>query len=313
MSGYGYSGSSAFNDLLLEMDNFMVLGDELRFLVDPDGFVQTEMLLRHAWNPFVCDMAIRRLQDMLRRLGRHKAWPYYNQNHNREISPHFNEAADRLIAGLADLQFPGMWLGINDPFEYRRRHIKKWTAGLIDRDYNKPMFFCGPDKDFRELARNFLREILSDHAGKHIMLDEGYASLNPAEVLKYFDNGKMIISERDPRDVYFEIVRKNARFIPREPEKFVFWYKAVRERNRQAAQSEQNVLSVKFEELVLDYDKTVGNILSFLEVEPAGHTLKRTRLIPEKSARNVGKWKTFADQKIMDYIGLELADYCWKN
>jgi hypothetical protein len=148
MSGFGYSGSSAFNDLLLETGCFIELEDELRFLVDPDGLVQTHEILKHCWNPFTADIAFKRLSALLKTLGKHKSVPYYNQRHDQTVSPNYNQAVDKFLSKIDITSFEGMWLGINDAFEYQRRKLSQWSLGLVNFKHNKPIRIIDNARNF---------------------------------------------------------------------------------------------------------------------------------------------------------------------
>ena len=69
---------------------------------------------------------------------------------------------------------------------------------------------------------------------------------------------------------------------------------------------------IRFEDLVLDYDNSVGKIAAFLGFETADHINKRMFLKPEKSAKNIGIWKQHYEKykDALDAIAEGLPEYC---
>lgn len=310
MSGYGYTGSSAFNALLEETKGCKEFGDELRFLVDPDGFVATEALIRHAWNPFVADITYKRLKNLLYTLGTHKATPYYNQDHSQRINPKWHDLVDQFLGKIRVLDFQGMWLGINTAWDYQRRHINKFLGGKERLNLHKEMYLLTSDVErFVCSAKEFIEALIAEEEATHLLLDEGFASLNPLQVLAYFDEAKVLISQRDPRDVYCEIRSQNARFIPHGVEDFIQWYRAVRGRNQVSGENPR-VKTFRFEELVLCYDETVESIFNFLGISKKDHLEPKSIFDPSRSRLNIGKWKKSPYQGEGRIIGKELSEFC---
>jgi hypothetical protein len=73
------------------------------------------------------------------------------------------------------------------------------------------------------------------------------------------------------------------------------------------------VLRVQFEDLVVDYDNTVGTIISFLDINPDTHVRKFKQFSPEQSAKNVGLWKSAPEhlQEKINIIEKELPELCF--
>ncbi len=72
----------------------------------------------------------------------------------------------------------------------------------------------------------------------------------------------------------------------------------------------QRILRVNFEDVVLGYDASLEKTMSFLGETPATHLCGRQYFQPEKSARNIGLWRTYLDQAAIALIRSELAEFC---
>ena len=112
-----------------------------------------------------------------------------------------------------------------------------------------------------------------------------------AELLsKYFeDDFKMIIVDRDPRDLYIlnkyywhkPPVSMVKPYFPTEPQAFIDeWSRTITN-----YQNSAHVLTVHFEDLVYNYEKTVDDIEKFLGLSGLEHETF-TSFVPEKSIEN---------------------------
>ena len=126
---------------------------------------------------------------------------------------------------------------------------------------------------------------------------------------------------RDPRDVYAELKASNDAwmFQPGDINDFSRYQKVMFERWEQQKREfkyPDRLLEVKFDELIIDYEKTKSKIFSFLSISEELHTKRFSKLNPEYSIKNVGKWRTgltdFEKDVSRDILGETLANYNWK-
>ena len=54
---------------------------------------------------------------------------------------------------------------------------------------------------------------------------------------------------------------------------------------------------IKFENLILDYSKKIGEIFDWLKIKKSDHIYPKKYLIPEVSSKNVGIWKKIVSDK----------------
>jgi len=90
-------------------------------------------------------------------------------------------------------------------------------------------------------------------------------------------------------------------------DKFIKWHKKVRENKKNI--DSNNVLFLKFEDLVLNYKNSIDKISKFI-----GHNFihidQNKYFIPKISIKNIGIWKQYKKQEEINKIRIELPyDY----
>ena len=169
----------------------------------------------------------------------------------------------------------------------------------------KEEFYCYTklylDKLFREANLN---------NKEFIVLDQLVPSTNIERYQNYFYNLKTIIVDRDPRDIYIlEKEKWKDNVIPAENIfDYVKWFKLTRENTDY---KNENILKVKFEDLIYNYENKVNDILKFLNINEKEHKLKKKYFNPEVSKHNTQLWKKFSKyEKEIEIIEKELKTFC---
>lgn len=73
-----------------------------------------------------------------------------------------------------------------------------------------------------------------------------------------------------------------------------------------------NRLMIRFEDLINDYENSITKVCDFLGIDKSHHINKGKYFIPEVSRKNIGIYKNYHDQRVMDKIKEELEEYCYK-
>lgn len=123
----------------------------------------------------------------------------------------------------------------------------------------------------------------------HIILPEQSASIS-----KFFPDSKLIIVDRDVRDVYlssyyvWNTVRcgKQTAPFPDGIDAFCAAWKEAHERAEKFAEGNPNILFVQFEDLIYDYDAAVKKVADFCGLDEGAHARKGKILQPERSIKN---------------------------
>ena len=75
--------------------------------------------------------------------------------------------------------------------------------------------------------------------------------------------------------------------------------------------SDQNVLRLNFEDIVLDYENQLQIIYDFLKIDSSSHINKNKFFKPKLSAKNIGLWKHHNQSNEIKLISKELKDHLY--
>ena len=67
-------------------------------------------------------------------------------------------------------------------------------------------------------------------------------------------------------------------------------------------------MTLRFEDLVLDYDRSVKKIEEFVGLSPERHDRPRSAFDPARSKANIGLWKKWPDRRAMVLSAANLRD-----
>ena len=147
-----------------------------------------------------------------------------------------------------------------------------------------------------------------------IVLNQPFAGNNPKASFPYYEKPKAIIVDKDPRDLYFQCkyeVKSNCTWTPcYEVKKYIEYYKAIRK--EMPRKSETDILFLRFEDLIYEYDKTIERIESFIGLDHNKHTNVKRYFDPEISINNTQlfrKYKQYHDD--IELIEHELSDFLY--
>lgn len=172
-------------------------------------------------------------------------------------------------------------------------------------------------EEYRKLARQYIYDMLKNvESEEYLVLDQGSADYNCdlKKAKDYFgEDSKHIFVWRDPRDVFTR--RFNIRYtegcIPHKVDDFIRWYRNFLP-NFQNIKSD-NMLLLRFEDLITKYDETKSQIEKFLNLDPKDHTHPLTLLKPaESQAYSIGIWKKYPYQDEIMKVKKELKEYCFE-
>lgn len=329
--GYGWSGSSAIVDLLKEFKGYWAPGDimEFRILRDPYGVMNLESHLIDHWDPLVYDMAIRDFiwysQTLNKTPGKFtKEGGYYDTFFGK----HFLGATEKFVQKLTDFTYDGYWFYFDFKLNALQNTIRKIKRKLnktkFEAAQNKRLYFSNLTREqFYQYVQEYMDDIFEPIAAKenatHMIMDQAIPVQLPTKSNDYFKNAKTIIVDRDPRDIYVELIKlgkligKELKYT-KDPMKYVEWHKAYR-RNVEEYKKDENILFLQFEDIVQNYDENVKKILDFLGEDESIHLAekKRTLFNPDRSIKNIGIWRNYEHQDEMQVLYDNLTEYCYQG
>lgn len=173
--------------------------------------------------------------------------------------------------------------------------------------------------EYRTIAREYIQALLRTvESEDFLVLDQGCAdcSADIDRFVDYFGPLKTIWCYRDPRDIFAAAQRarlnREEGNVPNDPIAFVKWYRRALEHFLDLKHA--SFLMFRFEDLIMDYEKTVSMIEKHLGLRPEDHISPKKYFVPAKSfAWSIGLWKNCPEKDAIAYIKNELADFCYKD
>lgn len=302
-TGYMGSGSSAVTDLLSEVDGYSCSNGnfEYVFMHCPNGVFDLEDKLLKGNNALRSDEALHTFYSCMKTLYTNKY--YWVADYKDKVGSDFMSWCEEFISSLMDERTKDVyWYYQENP--NAKIYIEKTLAKIIKLislgkvvpkpglryeemwlSYTTPSEFYSRAKIL--LDKFFLQMGISN---SNIILDQFVLPHNLYRIENYFeDNCKVIVVDRDPRDVFLlnkYYWRKANATVPYsfDAEKFCSNYSKMRQAEKQV--ENKNILRIHFEDLVYNYDSSVFQVLSFLDIPKTLHKDKMTKFVPEKSKKN---------------------------
>lgn len=321
VAGYGWSGSSAVVDLLKEYVNTFEADIEFRLIKDPYGIDNLYNNIFFKGDPLNYDTAIRDFIWYARKLYHtpkklsFEAGLGYEQFFGKE----FILTTDNYINSITDYKYTSTWWMFDfkkTKYEILKRKIKNKI--LRDKVNNDKMFLITiSEEEFIQKTKTYINNLFYSYAEKynvrHIVLDQAVAIVNCIQEMRYIDECKLIIVDRDPRDIYADLLNgKNLLGYDlsetRDANKYVKWHHAWRRKNSQFI-NDPRILFLNFEDLVISYKSTVEKIEDFLGLKSEQHVKKKVFFNPDLSKKNIGIWKDILSEAELNILDNELKEY----
>lgn len=320
---YHNSGSGAVDDYLREYSGieFAPSDVECRFLQDPDGISDLEYNLVDNWHRLNSGFALKRYE----RFARLKKRTY-----SLIFGDSWEVETEKYIKSLVSFEFPGYWHADIDEqpfyswfiFKCRRALTKVMPANFRkSQDYNYfPKLHSYHTRvsreEFYKVTQNYCEALcnsISHVETEYVVLDQCVSTTNIQRYLNYINDLKIIIVDRDPRDLYIDCIRSGDHVLPHNPHFFAIQYRDMR-RNEELELQNSNVLKIQFEDLIYHYDTTTSRIIDFLGLHKETHLHPKKYFDPNISIKNTQIWKSdsrFAEQ--LKVIEEELFDYFYNE
>lgn len=176
--------------------------------------------------------------------------------------------------------------------------------------YGADNFFKATQSMFDDLTN----ELVKGEDDRYLVMDQLVPPYSTQRYINYFSNIKIIVIDRDPRDLY--LLNKlfwNEGWIPsNDIDAFIKWFGLIREHRKFEKDNEEKVLRIQFEDLVLDYENAIDRIEKFIGIDSADHVRPRTFFNPDFSIRNMRLWEKYAvNQEDIKKIEENLSEYCY--
>jgi len=213
VSGYGWSGSSACIDILKEFNGFSAPNGEFRIAKDPHGIRDLEDSLVHNWDFIRHDVAIRDFLDYCSFLGRESGLlKKSGKGFSKKLNIDFMVESELYIEKLTSMNY----IGNTSVHRYNLSAYKNFLThvrGKFKKDNAKLMRIARPtESNFLDETKKYINNLFCNYAkynqASTIILDQAISPTNINNTIKYFDRAKIIIIDRDPRDIYINMVKR---------------------------------------------------------------------------------------------------------
>ena len=320
--GYGRSGSSACIDLLKEFEGLHILDGEFRIAKDPHGLLDLESALVDNWDFMRSDIAIRDFISYCHMLSRGSGlFKRFGKDFENKININFMNFVEEYVHSLTDF----LYFGDSAVHRYSSSSLQAFVSRIrskLNKSNAISTYFSKPSEDFFINKTQFFLDNLFVNfldKGDTIVLDQSISPVNIKNTKKYFRSSKVIVVDRDPRDIYIDLVEKGMLIgadlnIQRSADKFIEWYGLMRNNLKNEVGDKELskcVLRLNFEDLVCDYEKSVKKINIFFKSNMI-YKSKYKFFNPKsyKTKANVGLWKMYKNQDIINKISDKLPQYC---
>ena len=347
LSGYGHCGKGAFTDLFREFNCTNVPNSyfEFDFLRVPGGLIDLSHAIIDNWSPFRSDNAIKRFNRLVKRSS---TVPFFQNPYSSYISNGFNyhkyfngsfiDISNEYIQELIAYQASGEWIHTEiHPFDYTIQRVLKKTG--LKKSFPEKYFGVNSNGFFDHTNKYLNKLFSSANNNSHInILHNCIEPYNPQRGLDLFENCKMIIVRRDPRDIYlstkvdlkselFILDQENENFLKKYKKDSFKWKQEIvlsnnidlfinRQKllylNSKNNKSDNRVLSVFYEDLIINYDETLKKIYDFCELSLENHNNKGKFFRPNDSIKNIKLWKKHKNSDV-DKIYSELNELCYNK
>ena len=323
VSGYGWTGSGACIDLLKEFKGFKALQGEFRIAKDPYGLVDLENSLVNNWDFIRHDVAIRDFLEYCKVLSRSTGiFSKPGKDFSNKLDIDFINESELYINRLTDMKYLGnTFVNRYNISVYQNLFMKlRSKLGLSNA---KSMYFSRPTKNiFIKETRRYINNLFNQYVGRRdvnaIILDQAIPPTNILNTSKYFEGVKTIIVDRDPRDIYTNMIKRDKLLGPElrsmdSVDIYIKWHKKLRHVSVSDSSNtdiSKYVLRLNFEDLVLNYNDSILKIKDFLGGNMQ-HNQKNRYFNPSYSVKNIGLWKKYKDQSVTRKINKELEEYCY--
>lgn len=333
VAGYFATGASAVVDLLKEFDNTYECDSEIRFIKDPYGIRNMEDALVNRWDMINSTAAIMDFVDACRIWGRsviaRNPFAKFGLSYERTLNPNFFKLVDEYVMQISRYTYRQNYYYNSmkkSYFRYATDRVRqiidyksKGRLPISNSDIRDCFFAKPTQEEFNVATQNFIEKVvetcLPDSVKGNMILDQAVSPNDTQVIHRYFKKAKLILVDRDPRDAYMVMVEIGKHRCEKDVvsaeagRRYAMLYRAMHE----GVTDDKDILYVRFEDLILDYNVTVKKIVDFLGWSMENHITPGKYLRTEVSAKNIGLWKKYYGKyrDAVDAIAEELPEYCY--
>ena len=174
---------------------------------------------------------------------------------------------------------------------------------------NKKKFIIESRKYINKIIETKLNKKLNNKS--NIILNQSINIFDPLESSNYFQNRKIILVTRDPRDMYSSMKSHNSLASPHKNIRlFIEWYKHYFDNtNFRRIINCKNVLHIRFKNFVNNFNEENLKICKFIGINSKFKFKKKKFFDLEISRKNLYKYNNYLNKSENDIIKKELSKF----
>lgn len=322
IAGYHFSGCGVIDDLFREFDNVAQPKSEheSRYLQDMDGVSDLEYHLVDAPNRLTTSWAIDRFLNYCKK----KEEGYrliYGQN--------WYKMCQEYVDSLIKFRFQGFNIAIlNERSKKYSRYIKlMWYLQRFKPSKYRHSFSYNyfpneslihsslSEEEFLVKTRAFTERLaesmVTNKKAEYVMIDQMFAANNPDRYLRYVDDVKAFVVDRDPRDLYINMMNREDHALPTDVHQFCEYFRDIR-KNKNA--NNPSVMYLMIEDMIYHYDELLPQICCFVGIDQTHHIDKKKYFDPAISVRGTRTWERYSQySEAVKVIEQELSEFLYVN
>ncbi len=320
------TGSSAVTDFFTEFDEVCSLGIyEYRFLHEPNGIADLEYNVVENPHRHNTSDAIKRFMKYMKDLKK-MGYGGYDVFGDQflllteqfiddivELKTHTWWNKDRIDKGILFYYVDRIYSLLKRIQTHNLTTSKKFSL-LKGREWG---YYTGIDEEaFLRAEKSFLNQLLcsaNPDKKSFMCVDQMVPPINTKRFVRYFDDVKIVVVDRDPRDCY--LVTKlitQVGVAPDNVKDFVEWYRIIRKYAKSEFDDPECVLRINFEDLCYAYDETEEKLIRFAGLLPDGKRSRFTKFDPQKAINNTNLKEKFKGyEEDIRYIEENLKEYLY--
>jgi len=335
--GYYSTGGSVVRDILRETEPRIDFATEFRILKEKGGLFDLYHTICEHYAPENLSLALNEFEWLMNNFAKPGGFLRKTGfNYQRLSGGTFLPATKKFIADLVDFTYPMSWHYQRFQANYFKDVSWQVQDRFLTRDRRKKMGrFNAPivtatkvqvEEKFALYLEEIIRGIRAEmglDAGLPLGLHNSVPpfSNNLIDLSKKFlPNLKLIITDRDPRDIYLNYRKDSySRYIQNygssdeRVRSFCRFYRSLRVEKSEVVRR-PDTLFFNFEDICLSPDQHIPRLLEFIDIDPDRHINKGKVFNPSASIKNIGMWKDLDRESERDVciIADELGEYLYE-
>jgi hypothetical protein len=319
--GFYSTGGSAVGDILSECSNVYRFPVEFRIVKEYRGLLDLGSNI-YSNDPERVDLAIKDFLWLVSKLNIKTSW-FRNGglDYGMHTGNNLIKETEKYIKDIIDYKYPMEWyyydFNRNIVNQISRKFIKKITGNNIRTE----AFFTNIDRrSYYDASNNYIDRLLqlamSNNQRDFVAIQNAVPLTEYSlfkEGLRYFNESKIVIVDRDPRDVYLSIYE--SRYLPLKQsdnrvDAFINFYLSLR-KDLDVIKLRKDVLYVRFEDLCWNYDNELKRIFCFLNIDISSHEQPKKSFDPEISRKNSRLFEGNCEYTAINKIEKNLKKYLY--